>query len=156
MLLLQFTAVACPRCNARVGQFCRSRSGWDLTARYAHTDRARAFGRKFPKPSLEDSAVRSPPCAAAPEEKRELIVGRANEPKEDEPMWKQEGTKGCTKPHRIGSQNSFDEVVKALHLSPQQYANSTELRAWVRRNKSFKYVPPDILLVFGFKPGAEV
>jgi len=65
-----------------------------------------------------------------------------------------------TNPCRIGSQppteSSFDQVVQSLRLTPEQYAESLELRAWVRRNKSTKYVPPDLLATFGFKAGAEV
>lgn len=45
--------------------------------------------------------------------------------------------------------SSFEEVVKALCLSPDQYAYSAELRAWVERNKDVKYVPPELLMLFG-------
>ena len=65
MLLLQFTAAACPKCNARVGQLCHSAIGGELPAYYPHIDRARAFGRKFPNPSLKNSTVRHPTCGAA-------------------------------------------------------------------------------------------
>ena len=46
--------------------------------------------------------------------------------------------------------SSFDDVVKALGLSPEQYAYSAELRAWVQRNRDLKYVPPEVLTAFGF------
>jgi hypothetical protein len=63
-------------------------------------------------------------------------------------------------PYRGGTQqttqSSFEQVVQSLRLTPEQYASSDELRAWVSRNKSFKYVPPDLLAIFGFKAGAEV
>jgi hypothetical protein len=63
-------------------------------------------------------------------------------------------------PCRIGRQqvpeSSFEQVVQSLRLTPEQYAASVELRAWVRRNKRFKYVPPDLLAIFGFRPAAEV
>ena len=59
-------------------------------------------------------------------------------------------------PCGMGPQSSFEQVVRALGLSPEQYADSDELRAWVQRNKNFRYVPPDVLIAFGFKPGAEV
>ena len=52
--------------------------------------------------------------------------------------------------------SSFEQVVQSLRLTPDQYAASLELKAWVSRNKSFKYVPPDLLATFGFKAGAEV
>ena len=65
-----------------------------------------------------------------------------------------------TNPCRLGMQqateSSFEQVVQALRLAPGQYAASPELRAWVRRNKRYKYVPPDLLLRFGFRAAAEV
>jgi len=45
--------------------------------------------------------------------------------------------------------SSFEEVVKALRLSPEQYAYSAELKAWVERNKDVKYVPSELLTLFG-------
>jgi hypothetical protein len=64
-----------------------------------------------------------------------------------------------TNPCRIGrqqsTQSSFEQVVQALSLTPEQYASSVELRAWVGRNKRFRFVPPELLVTFGFKPGAE-
>jgi hypothetical protein len=64
-----------------------------------------------------------------------------------------------TNPCRLGMQqateSSFEQVVQSLRLAPEQYAASPELRAWVGRNKRYKYVPPDLLATFGFKPGAE-
>jgi hypothetical protein len=53
-LPLPFTNVPCPKCNAKVGQPCRSASGRKIAMRYPHVDRARAFGCKFPKPSPEN------------------------------------------------------------------------------------------------------
>ena len=49
-----FTNVPCPKCNAEVGQPCRSASGREIPVGHSHVDRARAFGRKFPKPSPEN------------------------------------------------------------------------------------------------------
>jgi hypothetical protein len=49
------------------------------------------------------------------------------------------------------TESSFEEVVKALRLSPDQYAYSVELRAWVQRNKDLKYVPPELLAALGFE-----
>jgi hypothetical protein len=45
--------------------------------------------------------------------------------------------------------SSFEELVKALGLSPEQYASSAELKAWVMDNKDEKYVPPELLRSFG-------
>lgn len=65
-----------------------------------------------------------------------------------------------TNPHRMGrlpiTDTSFEAVVEKLQLLPQQYPESAELRAWVKRNKRHKYVPPDLLKLFGFKPAAEI
>jgi len=65
-----------------------------------------------------------------------------------------------TNPYRLGRQpateSSFEQVVQALCLTPDQYAASPELKTWVSRNKSYKYVPPDVLAIFGFEVGAEV
>ena len=54
------------------------------------------------------------------------------------------------------SASSFEQVVRKLRLTPEQYAESRELRAWVSRNKSFKFVPPELLEAFGFETGVEV
>jgi hypothetical protein len=58
-----------------------------------------------------------------------------------------------TNPCRMGLpipiESSFEGVVRALCLSPDQYAASAELRTWVERNKDVKYVPPELLAVFG-------
>ncbi len=47
-----------------------------------------------------------------------------------------------TNPCRISylqpTQSSFDQVVQSLHLMPEQYAASPELKAWVKRNKKDK------------------
>ncbi len=74
-------------------------------------------------------------------------------------MSRHKGNAYFTNPCRIeppkAMESSFEEVVKKLCLSPAQYADSDELRSWVKHNKSFKYVPSDVLMVFGFKVGAE-
>jgi hypothetical protein len=45
---------------------------------------------------------------------------------------------------------SFEQVVKKLGLSPEQYKDSARLKEWVRRNMDEKYVPPDLLKAWGF------
>jgi hypothetical protein len=50
----------------------------------------------------------------------------------------------------IPSVSSFDQVVETLNLSPQQYQGSPELKEWVRRNRNQRYVPTEVLSVFGF------
>lgn len=59
-----------------------------------------------------------------------------------------------TNPYQMGPQmataTSFEEVVKELGLAPEQYVASGELKAWVKRNKAVKFVPLDVLRIFGF------
>jgi hypothetical protein len=40
---------------------------------------------------------------------------------------------------------SFDRVVQALGLTPEQYEHSTALKEWVLQNKDEKYVPLSLL-----------
>ncbi len=60
-----------------------------------------------------------------------------------------------TKPGAIGpivfSPSSFERIVSSLKISPEEYRNSPELKEWVRRNKDHRYVPTDLLKVFGFQ-----
>jgi len=64
-----------------------------------------------------------------------------------------------TKPEAIGpmvfSLSSFEQVVKALNISPEEYQNSPELKEWVRHNKDYKYVPTALLEAFGFQVNTE-
>jgi len=46
---------------------------------------------------------------------------------------------------------SFEQIVKALKLSPQDYRNSFELKNWVFQNKDKRYIPPELLGAFGFQ-----
>ena len=46
---------------------------------------------------------------------------------------------------------SFEQVVKDLGLSPEQYESSARLKDWVRRNMDEKYVPSDLLKAWGFE-----
>ncbi len=45
--------------------------------------------------------------------------------------------------------SSFEEIVQQLNLSPAEYENSPALKEWVRKNKDQKYVPPQLLKVWG-------
>jgi hypothetical protein len=60
-----------------------------------------------------------------------------------------------TKPGAIGpivfSPSSFERIVRSLKISPEEYRSSPELKEWVRRNKDQRYVPTDLLKVFGFQ-----
>jgi hypothetical protein len=48
------------------------------------------------------------------------------------------------------SASSFEKVVQALGLKPEQYLSSAALKDWVRTNKDDKYVPSDLLKAWGF------
>jgi hypothetical protein len=45
--------------------------------------------------------------------------------------------------------SSFEEVVKRLRLSPGEYEDSVQLKAWVQKNKDQKYVPLNLLQAWG-------
>ena len=51
--------------------------------------------------------------------------------------------------------SSFEQVVKSLNISPEEYERSLELKEWVRRNKDHKYVPTGLLEAFGFYVNTE-
>jgi hypothetical protein len=51
--------------------------------------------------------------------------------------------------------SSFEQVVKALDISPEEYESSLELKVWIRRNKDHKYVPTGLLQAFGFHVNTE-
>lgn len=46
---------------------------------------------------------------------------------------------------------SFEEIAKKLCLSPQQYGDSVQLRDWAQKNKDHKYVPSNLLQLWGFE-----
>jgi hypothetical protein len=47
-------------------------------------------------------------------------------------------------------ESTFEYVARRLHLSPEKYASSAKLKAWVRRNKDHKYVPSYLLVAWHF------
>jgi len=75
-------------------------------------------------------------------------------------MPKRKGPPQFTNPRLVtapqATVSSFDQLVEALRLSPEQYAGSRELRNWVSRNKNHRYVPPDVLATFGFHLMPEI
>jgi hypothetical protein len=46
---------------------------------------------------------------------------------------------------------SFEQVVRKLRLSPEDYEGSLTLKEWVRKNKDQKYIPDDLLKIWGFE-----
>lgn len=51
--------------------------------------------------------------------------------------------------------NSFEQIVRKLHLSPDQYLGSIQLKEWVRKNKDQKYVPSDLLKAWNFEAASD-
>jgi hypothetical protein len=48
------------------------------------------------------------------------------------------------------SLSSFEYEVRTLGLSPENYAGSRALRDWAEKNKDRRYVPPELLMAWGF------
>jgi hypothetical protein len=59
------------------------------------------------------------------------------------------GLRPCARGPAVPS--SFEEVVEELGLSPEEYETSPALKAWVRKNKNQKYVPPELLERWGLR-----
>jgi hypothetical protein len=74
-------------------------------------------------------------------------------------MRKRHVNRNFTKPEAIGpmvfSLSSFEQVVKALNIAPEEYQHSSELKEWVRRNKDHRFVPTSLLEAFGFRVNIE-
>jgi hypothetical protein len=60
-------------------------------------------------------------------------------------------TKPETRRSLVSTPNSFEQIVRALNISPGEYRSSPELKEWVRRYKDERYVPPELLKAFGFQ-----
>jgi hypothetical protein len=43
-----------------------------------------------------------------------------------------------------------------MKLSRREYASSAALKEWVRKNKDHKYVPLDLLTIWGFEAKGEL
>ena len=56
----------------------------------------------------------------------------------------------------LHGESTFEHVVRRLHLSPDEYATSAELKEWVRKNKDQKYVPLYLLDLWGFQVDDEL
>jgi hypothetical protein len=44
---------------------------------------------------------------------------------------------------------SFEEIVRQLKLSENEYQNSIPLKEWAQKHKDSKYVPQDLLEAWG-------
>ncbi len=67
-------------------------------------------------------------------------------------MSKPRGNPNWGKPQSLGPMlgaTGFEQVVRALRLSPDQYKDSLSLKDWVCKNKDSKYVPLELLQVWG-------
>ena len=51
--------------------------------------------------------------------------------------------------------SSFDEVVRSLGLTPDQYASSRALRDWARHNRTRKYIPEVLLDAWDLESDTE-
>jgi hypothetical protein len=56
----------------------------------------------------------------------------------------------------LHGQSTFEHVVRRLRLSPEEYATSAELKEWVRRHKDEKYVPSQLLALWGFQVNVDI
>jgi hypothetical protein len=56
----------------------------------------------------------------------------------------------------VAQPTSFEQLVRELNLHPADYASSAELKQWVRQNKDQKFVPLDVLKIWGFTVRAEI
>lgn len=52
--------------------------------------------------------------------------------------------------------SAFESFVNSLGLTPEEYGSSSALREWARRNCQHKYVPPNLLELWGFEPSFEI
>ena len=52
--------------------------------------------------------------------------------------------------------SSFEQIVRKLQLSPDQYLGSVQLKEWVRKNKDQKYVPSDLLEAWDFEAASDL
>jgi hypothetical protein len=59
-------------------------------------------------------------------------------------------------PARNNGPTSFEEIVRELGLSPADYQRSSQLKAWVQKNKDQKYVPSDLLRAWNFEVKADL
>ena len=68
-------------------------------------------------------------------------------PKRGNPRWSQ-GLGAAPVP---ATPSDFERVAARLKLSPDQYASSPQLRAWVEKNWRQKFVPENLLKVWQLK-----
>jgi hypothetical protein len=73
---------------------------------------------------------------------------------------KQRGNQNWGKPDvdsgRCSGPTSFEEIVRKLRLSPEDYQHSIPLKEWVQKNKDQKYVPVDLLRAWDFVVKGDV
>ena len=50
---------------------------------------------------------------------------------------------------------AFDKVVGKLGLTPEQYETSETLKYWVKRHHKNRYIPEEVLLLFGMRVEVE-
>ena len=52
--------------------------------------------------------------------------------------------------------SSFEQIVRKLRLSPDQYLGSVQLKEWVGKNKDQKYLPSDLLKAWNFETASDL
>jgi hypothetical protein len=51
---------------------------------------------------------------------------------------------------------SFEEIVKTLHLAPDQYVASAKLKEWARQNCKQRYIPEALLKAWNLDGNSDV
>ena len=51
---------------------------------------------------------------------------------------------------------AFEHIVGELHLQPDQYVDSKELRDWVQRNMRSHFVPEDLLKAWNLEAPTDI
>jgi hypothetical protein len=75
-------------------------------------------------------------------------------------MKKKRGNRNWGKPATYSATevqpSSFEQVVRKLRLSPEQYLGSVQLKDWVCKNKDQKYVPSDLLEAWNLEAASDL
>jgi hypothetical protein len=52
--------------------------------------------------------------------------------------------------------SEFQHVARGFNLQPNEYVDSTELRAWASRNKDSKFIPEVLLKAWGLEAESKL
>ena len=56
----------------------------------------------------------------------------------------------------VATPTSFDQIVKSLGLTPDEWIHSRPLKEWVQKNRNSKFVQVDLLQTWGITVKSEV